>query len=123
MAIYTHRRGRRANLPTGGLKPGEIIVTTDTRELYLADEAGTPQPVKVAASNVSGAGLTNHTYVHNQTIPSDTWVINHDLTGKFPSVTVIDSAGSVVVGDVRYTAPNQVTVTFSAGFSGTAYLN
>ena len=49
-------------------------------------------------------------------------MIVHGL-GKFPSVTVVDSANSVVVGNVAYDSPNQVTVTFEASFSGKAYLN
>jgi hypothetical protein len=43
--------------------------------------------------------------------------------GSFPSVVVVDSAGTVVIGEVDYVSGNQVIVRFSAGFSGTAYLN
>ena len=50
------------------------------------------------------------------------WVINHSLE-KFPSVTVVDSAGNVVYGQVNYVDENTVTVDFGASFSGTAYLN
>jgi len=50
------------------------------------------------------------------------WTITHNL-GKFPSVTVVDSANSVVVGDVDYTNSNILTITFSAAFSGCAFLN
>lgn len=61
-------------------------------------------------------------YVHNQNTTSATWVINHELN-KFPSVTVVDSAGSIVIGEIDYTDMNNVTLTFSAAFSGVAYLN
>lgn len=63
------------------------------------------------------------THVHSQDVPAAVWVINHNFTGKFPSVTVVDSAGSEVVGDVRYTGPKQVTLSFAVEFSGKAYLN
>ena len=62
------------------------------------------------------------TFTFNQVVASTTWVINHDL-GKFPSITVIDTAGTVVTGEYTYTDNNNVTLTFSAGFAGKAYLN
>lgn len=61
-------------------------------------------------------------YLHTQTVASDTWVILHNLN-KFPSVTVIDSAGNEIVGDVIYDDVNQVTLKFKGGFKGTATLN
>jgi hypothetical protein len=50
------------------------------------------------------------------------WTITHNL-GDFPSVTVVDSGNSVVVGDVSYTNSNIVVLTFNSAFSGCAYLN
>ena len=49
-------------------------------------------------------------------------MINHNL-GKYPSITVIDSGGSEVIGEVEYVDTNNVTLTFSAAFSGKAFLN
>lgn len=57
-----------------------------------------------------------------QAIASDVWEIKHDLN-KYPSVTVVDSADSVVIGDVTYIDENNVRLTFSGAFSGKAYLN
>lgn len=48
--------------------------------------------------------------------------VNHNL-GKFPSVTVIDSAGDEVEGAVDHLNANSLTVTFAAPFSGVVYLN
>ena len=61
-------------------------------------------------------------YVHTQATAAATWEITHNLN-KYPSVTVIDSAGSEVEGDIDYTSANVVTLTFSGAFSGKAYLN
>ena len=61
-------------------------------------------------------------FEHVQMEASSVWTINHGL-GKRPSVTVVDSCGNVVVGDVAYLSTNQLTVTFNAEFSGKAYLN
>lgn len=65
-------------------------------------------------------GLTRR-YIHTQTSPSASWSISHDLGGK-PSVTVVDSADSVVVGDVTYIDNENITVEFTGAFSGHAYL-
>lgn len=62
------------------------------------------------------------TYIHEQMVSSSTWTITHNL-GRYPSVTVVDSAGSVVVGDVTYVNKNRIILTFQGAFSGTAYLN
>ena len=67
------------------------------------------------------------TYTHNQSTTSNTWVITHNLK-RFPSVTVVDSADTIVYGTVVYNSANQLTITFFQGgsalaFSGKAYLN
>ena len=67
-------------------------------------------------------GIHDKHYTHTQSVASASWTITHNLN-KYPSVTVVDSAGSVVVGDVQYLSLNDVVITFSGPFSGTAYLN
>jgi hypothetical protein len=61
-------------------------------------------------------------YEFNQNSPSNTWVITHNLN-KRPSVTVIDSAGSEVEGEVTINSLNQITIVFCSAFSGKALLN
>lgn len=61
-------------------------------------------------------------YIHTQGTASNTWTINHNL-GKYPSVMVSDSAGTIVIGEVKYVTINQIIVYFSGTFSGKAYLN
>lgn len=65
--------------------------------------------------------ITN-TYIHDQIATSKKWFVNHNL-GKHPSVTIVDSAGSVVMGNIEYVDNLNVTITFTAEFSGKAYLN
>lgn len=62
------------------------------------------------------------TYIHKQKSSSDTWIIEHDLN-KHPSVTIVDSANSVVVGNIEYIDKTKLEVTFVGAFSGQAYLN
>ena len=71
--------------------------------------------------------IGNITYTHNQSSTSDTWVINHNLH-RFPSVTVVDSAETIVQGTVVYNSNKQLTITFfqagsALAFQGKAYLN
>ncbi len=60
------------------------------------------------------------TYTHNQSSTSDTWVITHNLN-RFPSVTVVDSANTIVQGTVVYNSNKQLTVTFFSGTSALAF--
>ena len=46
----------------------------------------------------------------------------HSLN-KYPSVSVVDTGNNLVYGDVQYTSLSNLTITFSADTSGTAYLN
>jgi hypothetical protein len=64
---------------------------------------------------------TTTRHVHTQASPSSTWTINHTL-GGYPSVMVVDSASTVVIGEVLYISTTQVQVSFTAPFSGFAYL-
>ena len=68
------------------------------------------------------SGAQDKGFKHNQVSASNTWVINHNLN-KFPSVVVIDSAGSQAIGAVTHNSKNQLTLSFSASFSGVAHLN
>lgn len=79
--------------------------------------------VTVLASGPRGAmGPPALTYTHIQSIASSTWVIAHNLE-KFPSITIVDSSGNVVIGDIKYIDNLTIQVSFSGAFSGRAYLN
>lgn len=62
------------------------------------------------------------TFVYNQATSVDVWEITHNLD-KYPAVTVVDSGGSVVIGEVVYIDKNNVRITFTSAFSGKAYFN
>ena len=61
-------------------------------------------------------------YVHDQAQPSSIWTINHPLNKKV-SVTITDTAGTVVEGQVIINDNSQVIITFNNPFSGIAVLN
>ncbi len=63
-------------------------------------------------------------YRHIQSSASDIWTITHNL-GFYPSITVFDSGGSMVEGDVKQSLTDDKTLTieFSAEISGFANLS
>lgn len=99
-------------------KIGMAVYVSETDKVYILKN-GTSNEYWVPM-NTSGGGSS--TFVHVQGNASASWVIEHNLE-KYPSVTVVTSAGTVVVGDVTYNNENVVTVTFNGAFKGKAYLN
>lgn len=61
-------------------------------------------------------------YVYKQMTASAVWTVTHNLN-KYPAVSVVDSAGTVVVGEVEYVDANTLTITFTSQFAGKAYCN
>lgn len=99
----------------------ESVVTVVMEEKQVVVSDGVIGPP--GAQGVQGApGLSGASYVHDQGVAVDTWVITHNL-GRFPSVVTVDSSGDEVEGAIRYDSVNQITITFSAAFGGKAYLN
>lgn len=79
----------------------------------------------ILVGNKTGAELgiiSDKEFVYNQVTSSDIWEITHNLN-KYPAVTVVDSGGSVVIGEIVYIDKNNVRITFTSAFSGKAYFN
>lgn len=94
------------------IKQGSMSISTDSHKIYF--DVSDDKRIVVAEKC--------ETYIHTQSIVSNTWTINHNLK-KFPSITVIDTAGTQVIGKIEYVDENNVKLTFSSAFSGKAYLN
>lgn len=76
----------------------------------------------IQANLVLNAVVRDKYFMYEQAVPSDVWIIAHNLNKK-PSITVVDSAETVIVGDYEYNDLNTVTLHFNAAFAGKAYLN
>ena len=103
------------------LAQGEVGLEIDTNKMKI----GTGSAVWSALpyTGVDSAELVPLvSYTHTQGSDSATWTINHDL-GFYPSVTVFLSSGDIVEGAIAHTDTNNLTITFSAAISGTAYLS
>lgn len=126
----------------------KIINTPDTLDGYGITDAYTKTEVddlidtvtgnEVVSMTITGAEtktITLHqtdgdtvsvsytdTYTFTQPTPSATWVVTHNMN-KYPSVSIVDSAGNIVEGDTVYDSLNTCTLTFQGSFSGKAYFN
>tara|TARA_R100001198_G_C5194719_1_gene186004 strand:+ start:339 stop:671 length:333 start_codon:yes stop_codon:yes gene_type:complete len=107
--IYTYPRKEIPNKK-------DLVVITDS-------QAANPKYKTKSATleSLSNAGLDKN-FVFTQGVPVTTWTIQHNLN-KFCSVTVVSDSNQVMIGNVTYDGLNELTVTFSAAFSGKAYLN
>ena len=135
------KRGLKADLPI--LNDGELGYCTDTHEIFVGYNGVNIPTVSVyvhptthPASMIEESSdrvflsatektfaLKPKEYVHSQTSSSSVWTIPHGL-GRRPRFTVIDSAGTNIDGAIiEYVSLDILRLTFSAEFSGTAYLS
>tara|TARA_Y100000356_G_C11194378_1_gene254034 strand:+ start:200 stop:679 length:480 start_codon:yes stop_codon:yes gene_type:complete len=92
---------------------GDFYIDVSSGELY--------GPKASAAWPADALALIPKRNVHTQSVASASWAITHTLSG-YPSVTIVDSAGTVVEGDVKYNSTSSLTLTFASAFTGKAYL-
>jgi hypothetical protein len=108
---------------TFGEGPPQPTVGTDG-DIYIDITLGAYYGPKSAGSWPTtffyNAGATLR-HVHTQASVSSKWEITHTLGGR-PSVTVVDSSGTIVIGEVTYNSDIAVTIEFTSPFSGFAYL-
>ena len=107
----------------------EVVLDNTNVDILFSEEIVT---VELATSGPQGAtgatGAAGETlysdlsYVHTQNSASATWTITHNLH-FIPNITVVDSGGTVVEGSYNYPNSSTVVLTFSAAFSGKAYLS
>ena len=114
----------------------ETIDTSNTDFIDMTPTQPTTGDVVITAS-LSATGTPDNTtflrgdntwvkadkdFVFTQAVPSATWTIQHNM-GKLPAVSAVNNNNMIVYGNVVYVDNNNLTITFSGGFSGKAYLN
>lgn len=77
---------------------------------------------EVVSNSGPGASGSDVNFVHIQGTAAAVWNINHNLN-KFPSVTVVDSAGTQILTTIEFPDANNIRVKFAGVTSGRAYLN
>lgn len=91
--------------PMYGLEPTDIVTVVEQPPIVINE---------VAFPSVA--------FNHQQGVSSDTWTIRHNLN-FYPNVTVVNSAGTIVEGEITYTNKNSLVLHFQSAFSGNAYLS
>ena len=120
----------RVFVPNGNMSMAFIIANNDdspsssaTSYTELANKPSINNVILEGNKTSAQLGIVDDkTYVYTQTTSTAVWNIQHNLN-KYPSVTVVDSGGSVVVGETVYIDNNNIQITFSFVFSGKAYCN
>lgn len=124
-------------MATNILKPDEqptkILVAEDKVKIVTLARKGDPGPIGptgppgdtvVGPQGPPGQDGVDadlhHTHVQNS--PSASWTVIHNLN-KYPTVTVVDSGNSIVMGQINYLDSNTIVINFTAPFSGKAYVN
>lgn len=75
----------------------------------------------LAGDLVSTDAVLCNCFIFEQATPASDWNIFHKL-GRYPQVSVVDSSGRIVIGEVQYIDEQNVKVSFSGEFTGKAYL-
>lgn len=109
---------RTTSIPTSDSEVGiyYVHISEGNRNngIYIVSDYSIPTTVTKIAE-------LSTTYIFNQNMPNTIWDINHNLN-KYPSVMVVDSAGTEVLGEVIFTSLNSLQLSFNSAFSGIATL-
>ena len=125
-------RANRRSVVIGGKTNDQVIEVSDPGVAGPPNSLtiGTVTTATTASASITGIAPnqvlnlvypTSTRHIHTQGTVSTVWTINHAL-GGYPSVTIVDSAKTVVFGEVNYISTTQVVVNFTSAFSGFAYL-
>ena len=97
-------------------------INVSVQQPTLQNTVVIPRPTtSLSVRGVTGGGGDAH-YAHIQSTPEAVWEVTHNLNKK-PTITVVDSADTMVMGEVEYINNNSVRLTFAGAFSGKAYFN
>lgn len=121
--IVVSGRAQIATIEAGSQSTATVQATQPaTGTVALTGFPGPPGPQgPEGPAGPAGPGAETMTFV--QSAPAATWMIDVSGFSYIPNVTVVDSAGSVVEGDPSYSIAGLLTISFSAAFSGRAYLS
>lgn len=113
------------------IQPGDNISELNNDSNFISsvdwDEIGGDQStVNLSGFNNDSEFITlndipSQYFTYEQTTPSDKWTFEHPLDRKV-SVTITDSAGTVMEGQVTLNTGTEVEIQFNVSFWGYAYL-
>lgn len=113
--------------PEGGITVTPAIETVRTIEIGVPGPPGPPgltgPPGPTGSDGAPGPpGPEAGRYVHQQSAASTNWLVQHNLGKKPAAVSVVDTAGTMVLSEVRHVDDNTLRILSTSPFSGTAYI-
>ena len=107
------------------------VFSTIENLMEYCDQARNPlTAINLNSTSTGGVGVGGGTstvnednfYIHFQNTAASVWAVIHNL-GKYPSVSIVDSANSEWEGEVQHLSRSELIISFTAPFAGRAYLN
>lgn len=119
----TYIESGRAELQPLVNAAAESASNAETSAQNASDSATAALGYAERAETAAESIIPDKTFVYEQGVANDTWVIKHNLN-KQPGVIVVDSSGYVrIPNDIKYDSENQITVYLISAFTGKAFLN
>ena len=109
----------RDAIPAERREQGMFVYVINTDKLYYLKNGVTNNDWAEWVSAGGGSGISQ---VWDVSTASATWIITHNL-GLYPSVTIVDDSGEVILGDITYDSSSQITISFGEAISGKVFLN
>jgi len=107
------------SITTDVAEPSFFLVTLEN---YVSNGAISLNGYYIFSEFVDSNSAGDKNYVHPQPVASATWTVQHNLN-KFPSVTPVNINNIQIYGEVVFNDLNNLTINFSAAFSGQAFIN
>ena len=107
------------SITTDVAEPSFFLVTLEN---YVSNGAISLNGYYIFSEFVDSNSAGDKNYVHPQAKASATWTVQHNLN-KFPSVTSVNINNIEMYGEVVFNDLNNLTINFSAAFSGQAFIN
>jgi hypothetical protein len=124
----THRAGGSDPLPwttihgKGLLSARPAVATSNAGYYYEATDTGQIFRSTGTAWEEFAVTKNSSIYTHTQATASAAWSVAHNLGRRPPSISVLDSAGSICLFECQHIDTNNLVLRFGYAFSGTAIM-
>ena len=103
------------------------VTVTDDAQNVTVIEGSSEETITISDNSqtvtvVEGASGAGDAHFEQSFAATSSVTVTHDL-GKKPAVTITDTAGDEVFGDIQHITDNQFIVTFSANTTGDIFCN
>lgn len=113
--------------PINTVEDSDVILLDDYSDLDITQDIETQQDLNKVLARIlkyilNTQSIGDKNYIHTQFRPDTIWTVNHPLNKKV-NVSITDTAGTEIEGNVIINNDSKVTIEFNTPFSGEAILN